>query len=298
MIHHNECPLCSSDKISLHLRCTDHFLTREVFELFRCVVCGFIFTQDHPEDDNLEKYYKSDDYISHDDKATGFLNRIYLLAREIMLRRKREIIKDATGLRKGNLLDIGSGTGHFLETMKNAGWLVTGVESNRKASDFSVEKYGLNIIDPGQISELSAGSFDCITLWHVLEHLDDPFTYADEFLRLLKPGGSCIAAMPNSNSFDAEYYREFWAAYDVPRHLWHFTPDTFSLFSEKTGFVLLGKRNLLFDVFYISILSEKYKGSKSAFAKGVFIGKLFWILSAFRNEKSSSVIYLLSKPDH
>jgi len=298
MIHHNNCPLCSSDKISPYLRCTDHFLTREVFELFRCIVCGFIFIQDHPGEEDLEKYYKSDDYISHYDKATGFLNKIYLLVREIMLRRKRDIVKDTTGLGKGNLLDIGSGTGHFLEMMKISRWLVTGVEPNGKARDFSMEKYGLNIIDPGQISELPAGSFDCITLWHVFEHLDDPFKYAVEFLRLLKPGGSCIVAMPNSNSFDAEYYKNYWAAYDVPRHLWHFTPDTFSLFSEKTGFELSGRRNLPFDVFYISILSERNKGSRAAFVKGMLIGKLFCIISAFRKARSSSVIYLLRKPDY
>lgn len=295
MIHYGKCPLCSSDNTGLHLRIIDHFLSKESFKLFKCGNCGFVFTQDHPEENNIGRYYESDDYISHNDSTGGFSNRLYRFSRRIMLKKKRGLVKKITGLKTGNLLDIGSGTGYFIAEMKKAGWSVKGIEINAKAREFSVSHFGLEIIPPEQMSSLPSGNFDCITLWHVLEHFHDPFSYASEILRLLKPGGICVTALPNCSSFDAIHYREFWAAYDVPRHLWHFTPATFRVFAEKTGFNLIGIRNLPLDVFYISTLSEKYKKNKFAFISGIINALWFSTLSFFRKTGSSSIIYLLRK---
>jgi SAM-dependent methyltransferase len=213
-----------------------------------------------------------------------------------MVRKKRGIIRNVTGLNKGSILDIGSGTGHFAGTMKKAGWLVKGIEINKKARDFSISRFGLEITGTEEISALEANSFDCVTLWHVLEHFHDPFQYASDILRLLKPDGMCVIALPNCSSYDAKYYGRFWAAYDVPRHLWHFNPSTFRLFSEKAGFVVENLRNLPLDVFYISLLSERYKGSGLPFISGIAKALLFAFLSVFKKGKSSSVIYLLRKP--
>ena len=295
MMHHNECPLCTSEKIFSSFSCTDHFVSREVFAIYTCSVCGFEFTQDYPEETEIGKYYESDDYISHSDSVKGLTNNIYRLARNAMLLKKKGIIKKVTGLHNGNLLDIGSGTGYFAGTMKKAGWHVKGIEINKKARDFSRSQFGLEIISPEQISTLKENSFECITLWHVLEHFHDPFKYASEIIRLLKPGGLCVIALPNCSSYDAKYYGKYWAAYDVPRHLWHFNPSTFRLFSEKTELVLENLRNLPLDVFYISILSERYKGSKSAFLLGIVKALWFAILSVFNKKKSSSIIYILRK---
>ena len=295
MVHHNVCPLCSSDKISLKFRCVDHFISNEVFSLNKCSACTFVFSQDYPEETDIGRYYESNDYISHSDTSKGFSNKIYHLARNLMLRRKREIVKSVTHLQTGNLLDIGSGTGHFANTMKTSGWNVTGIEINEKALAFSRSNFGLEIIGPDAISSLTPESFDCITLWHVLEHFHDPFKYMSDIKGLLKPGGLCLIALPNSDSYDALYYKEFWAAYDVPRHLWHFNPSTFKLFTEKTGFKLEKLMNLPLDVFYISIMSERYKGSKFAFFLGVMKAIPFAVFSAFNKEKRSSVIYLLRK---
>jgi 2-polyprenyl-3-methyl-5-hydroxy-6-metoxy-1,4-benzoquinol methylase len=295
MVHHNVCPLCSSDKISLKFRCIDHFVSKEVFPLNKCSACNFVFTQDYPLETEIGKYYESIDYISHSDTSKGLLNKIYRLARTLMLRRKREIVKASTGLRNGNLLDIGSGTGHFANTMKNSGWTVKGIEINEKARVFSKTGFGLEIIGPDAISTLVPESFDCITLWHVLEHFHDPLKYMSDIKGLLKPDGLCIIALPNSDSYDASYFKEFWAAYDVPRHLWHFNPGTFKLFTERTGFRLEKLMNLPLDVFYISIMSEKYKGSKLSFFMGVVKAIPFALLSAFQKKKSSSVIYLLHR---
>ena len=243
----------------------------------------------------MGRFYESDDYISHSNTANGFSNKIYQLVRSIMLVKKRRIIKNFTGLKKGNLLDIGSGTGHFARTMKDAGWQVKGIEISEKARNFSISQFGLEVIGPELIGTLETNSFDCITLWHVFEHFHHPFKYISEITRLMKPGGLCIIALPNCNSYDALYYGKYWAAYDVPRHLWHFNPATFRIFSEKAGFMINKFMNLPADVFYISILSERYKGSKIPFIPGVLKALLFAIIAVFRKDKSSSIIYLIRK---
>jgi SAM-dependent methyltransferase len=295
MVHHRVCPLCSSDKITLHFRCTDHFISKENFTISICLSCGFRFTQDYPEEAEIGRYYESEEYISHSDTSKGFSNKIYRLARNLMLRRKLGIIRDRSGLIKGSLLDIGSGTGYFANTMNRAGWQVKGIEINEKARNDSSSRFGLEIIGPDKISALKDSSFDCITMWHVLEHFHDPFRYFSEIQRLLKPDGLCIVALPNCISYDAKYYEQFWAAYDVPRHLWHFNPSTFRLFSDKAGFVVEKLMILPLDVFYISILSERYKGSVIPFVVGMIKAMFFAIMSAFAKSKSSSVIFVLRK---
>ena len=295
MVHHEVCPLCTSENIGVFLECTDHFLSREKFSLFNCTSCGFIFSQDYPGEGETGRYYESDEYISHSDTSSGFSNKIYRLVRDLMLHRKESIVKNTTLKKTGSLLDIGCGTGYFAGKMKSSGWEVKGIEINEKARAFGISNFGLEILDPTLISSISDNSFDCITLWHVLEHFHDPFKYSSEILRLLKPGGICLVALPNCSSADAYYYGKFWAAYDVPRHLWHFTPSTFRIFSEKAGFTLAKKMTLPLDVFYISTVSEKYKGSSFPFIRGIIRAKFFALRALFNKEKSSSVIYILRK---
>lgn len=295
MSHYRECPLCASGEISLHLICKDHFISKENFEIYKCASCGFLFTQDHPDENSMPRYYDSDEYISHSDTSEGLSNKLYRLVRGIMLRRKRVLIQKTSVLRTGSILDIGCGTGYFGGAMKKAGWQVTGIEINEKARSLAASRFGLNVISPVEISVLPDHSFDIITLWHVLEHFHDPFKYFSDISNLLKPGGVCIVALPNSNSYDAKHFKQFWAAYDVPRHLWHFDPSSFNCFLKKVGFRCEMIRNLPFDVFYISILSEKYRGSKIFFLKGIIKGKLFFLLSLFKVKRSSSIIYVLRK---
>jgi 2-polyprenyl-3-methyl-5-hydroxy-6-metoxy-1,4-benzoquinol methylase len=296
MVHHNVCPLCASDKTGFQIRCKDYFISKEDFSIFKCSACGFTFTQDYPEENEIARFYESDDYISHSDTTRSFSDKLYRLARNVMLRKKRRLIISVTGLKKGAILDIGSGTGYFAGTMKKTGWLVRGIEINEKARNFSMSQFKLNILTPDKIPSLEKESFDCITLWHVLEHFHDPFNYFSEISRLLKPGAVCIVALPNCNSYDAKYYDRFWAAWDVPRHLWHFNPHSFSLFSEKAGLSLEKLRSLPLDVFYISTLSEKYKGSGLSFMKGISKAIIFAYLSVFNRQKSSSLVYIMRKP--
>lgn len=295
MVHHTVCPLCQSEKIGPELICTDHFVSRRDFTIFRCVSCGFSFTQDYPDEEEIGGFYESEDYISHSDISEGLINKLYRIARDIMLRRKKDLVVRVTGLNTGTLLDIGSGTGYFGSVMKNAGWQVKGIEVNEKARNFSITRFGLDTGTPESVASFEAATFDCITLWHVLEHFHDPFKYFSEIYRMLKPGAVCLVALPNSNSYDEKYYKKYWAAWDVPRHLWHFNPDTFNVFSEKAGFVLEKLKPLPLDVFYISMMSEKYRGSGISFIKGIIIASWFALLSLFNKRKSSSIIYILRK---
>ncbi len=296
MVHQNACPLCASEKTGLEFRCKDYFISGEDFPIFKCSECGFSFTQDYPEEHEITRYYESDDYISHSDSSKSFSDKLYRLTRSLMLRKKRRLIENITGLRNGAILDIGSGTGYFARTMNKAGWQVKGIEINEKARNFSISQFKLNILTPDKIPSLENESFDCITLWHVLEHFHDPLKYFSEVYRLLKPGAVCVVALPNCSSFDAKHYKKFWAAWDVPRHLWHFNPHTFSLFSQKAGLSLEKLRSLPLDVFYISMLSERYKGSMFYFIKGMTMAKWFAFLSFFNKKRSSSLVYIMRKP--
>ena len=296
MVHHSSCPLCSSQNINPELRCTDHFVSGREFEIFICANCGFRFTQDYPEESEIGKYYESESYISHSDTSARFSDKLYRVARNFMLRRKRNLVSKVTGLKTGTILDIGSGTGYFASAMKDAGWISESVEINEKAREFARLNFGLATMQPDKIGSLEPCRYDCITLWHVLEHFHDPWTFISEIDRLLKPGASCIIALPNCNSYDAEHFGRFWAAWDVPRHLWHFSPGTFRSFSQKSGLQLMALNALPLDALYISQLSEKYSGSSAAFLKGMTLGSWFFLKSLFRKEKSSSLVYILKKP--
>ena len=173
----------------------------------------------------------------------------------------------------------------------------TGIEPNSKAREFAVARFGLDVKDPEHIPELANGSLDFITMWHVLEHLHDPFNYSKEIRRLLKQDGYCIIALPNCGSSDAAHYGREWAAYDVPRHLWHFNPATLRLFWEKEGFKITGIKRLSLDVFYISILSEKNLSSPIPFLRGATKGLWFALESALNKSRSSSLIYILKRSD-
>lgn len=294
MVHHEVCPLCSG-RIIPEFSCTDFFVTGEQFALFRCTECRFLFTQDHPSESEAGRYYESEEYISHSDTSKGLINKAYRVARDFMLKRKRSLVKKVTRLEKGSLLDIGSGTGYFANEMKRSGWQVKGIEINEKARAFASDQFGLEVLSPAMINQVVKSSVDCITLWHVLEHFNDPSGYMNTIAGLLKPGGTAIIALPNCGSYDAFHYKQFWAAYDVPRHLWHFTPDTFRLFCEKNGFEVIGIRNLPLDVFYISIMSEKYRKASLPTVSGILRGMIYWFLSLFKKERSSSLIYILKK---
>lgn len=291
----NTCPLCGGKHLEHAITCTDHYASGEQFGLYRCQDCGFIFTQSAPVEAEIGRYYETPDYISHSDTNKGMMNRVYHQVRKYMLSRKAKLVRRTSGLSEGALLDIGTGTGYFSNAMKEQGWQVKAIEKNAGARAFAKEHFDLQVDAEDALAGYADASFDVITLWHVMEHLEHLNETWERLSALLNDRGVLIVAVPNASSYDAKKYKEWWAAYDVPRHLWHFTPSTMQQFGAKHGFKLAEQHPMPFDAFYVSMLTEKYKGSRVAFLKGMWTGLLAWFSSLTTEERSSSMIYVFRK---
>ncbi len=294
-IIHKVCPLCGSSKTKKCFACKDHFATGEIFDICKCEMCGFTFTHEAPDEDEIGRYYDSPAYVSHSNTDKGLINKIYHIARNVMIRRKVYLIKKLTLLRNGKLLDYGAGTGYFARAMSQKGWQVTAIEKNEQARNFSKQKFNFEILPTEAFDTLEKGTFDVITLWHVMEHIQNLDAFWKHSAQLLDENGILVAAVPNHASYDAENYREYWAAYDVPRHLWHFDSSTIMRWSEKHGFILERRYPMPFDGFYISILSEKNKKTRFPFIKGLWNGFLGWLAACDKLNASSSIIYVFRK---
>lgn len=289
------CPLCGGQQLEHALTCTDYYASGETFEVVRCVHCGFLMTQDAPVEAEIGRYYETPDYISHSDTRKGLMNSLYHVVRRVMLGRKAARVNRAARLKKGVLLDYGTGTGYFADAMARRGWTVSAVEKNAAARAFAKEHFGLEVLPETGLKDFADASMDVVTLWHVMEHLEDLNGMWDVFYRLLKKQGVLIVAVPNPDSYDARKYGNEWAAYDVPRHLWHFRPSVMQRFGVKHGFILEGRFPMPMDAFYVSMLSEKYKGSRLPFVKGLWTGLLAWFSALGKKERSSSMIYVFRK---
>jgi SAM-dependent methyltransferase len=212
-----------------------------------------------------------------------------------MLGQKRKLVEKSSSLKNGAILDVGTGTGFFLNEMKEKGWQVTGTEKSSDACEFAKKEFGLDNLPTEEIFNLNEKSFDVITLWHVLEHIHRINKNMVAFHKLLRDKGKLIIAVPNHSSYDARHYKQFWAAYDVPRHIWHFAPEQMEKLGEKHHFKLLSVRTMPFDSFYVSMISEKYKKSKLPLLKGLVHGKISWLKSVIKPGDCSSVIYIFEK---
>lgn len=272
------------------LEVEDHSVSKEKFELYLDPNYHMLKTIPQPIKEDLGKYYESEEYISHTDRKKTFFEKLYHVVKRKAIQNKLNLL-DFFKESKGQLLDIGCGTGDFLAEAKNSGWNVLGYEPNEGAKKLAEEK-GVSIID--DTKNIKEGTLDIITMWHVLEHVPDLEIQIKELYRLLKPSGILIIAVPNYNSYDAKYYGEFWAAYDVPRHLWHFSQKSIPLLFEPLGFKLQETLPMLFDSFYVSLLSEQNKKGKKNWIKAFAIG-LKSNIEARRNLEYSSLIYSLRK---
>lgn len=245
----------------------DHSVSKEVFDLHHNPEFDMLITFPKPSLEKLPSYYESDDYISHTDGKRSLFEKMYHFIKGIALKRKLKLI-NSQGV-KGKLLDIGAGTGDFLAVAKNDGWQTVGIEPSAKAKEIAIKK-GVNFAS--DLASLENNSFDIITMWHVLEHVPNLEEYISELKRLIKPTGTIIIAVPNFKSYDAKYYGEFWAAFDVPRHLWHFSKTAIKKLFAKENLKLVEVLPMKFDSFYVSLLSEKYKNGKMNFLKAFWIG--------------------------
>ncbi|HKJ80127.1 MAG TPA: class I SAM-dependent methyltransferase [Prolixibacteraceae bacterium] len=290
-----QCPVCENTSFSPFLTCTDFFVSGEEFTIKKCDSCGFKITEDIEDEANIGTYYQSEEYISHSNTSKGLVNNIYHRVRNYMLGKKRLLVEKAAKTRMGHILDVGTGTGYFLNEMSQNGWQVTGTEKSADARRFVKSEFGFEILETEQLFQLPENSFDAITLWHVLEHIHRLEENMQAFQRILKKEGKLIIAVPNHESYDAKHYKEYWAAYDVPRHIWHFAPKQMKQFGEKHGFKLAKTATMPFDSFYVSMLSEKYKKATVPIVGGVLHGKISWLKSLVNAKSCSSVIYVFEK---
>ena len=295
IVSYDKCPLCKSNAIKKRFACIDNFATGEQFDIYECTDCGLVFTQDIPDEKEIDRYYESPSYISHSNTDKGLVNRTYHLVRKIMLRNKARLIEKLTLLKNGKLLDYGAGAGHFARVMAAKGWDVTAIEKNANARELALDRFSFTMHPVEALQGINEREMDVVTMWHVMEHIQDPDNMWRELYRILDDTGVAVIAVPNSISYDAQRYKEHWAAYDVPRHLWHFTPSTIMRWGEKHGFLLEKQYTMPFDGFYISMLSEQNKGSRLHMVKGFWNGLKGWIAQSKRRSASSSVIYVFRK---
>jgi len=276
---------------NIYLKVKDHSVSGEEFNLLYNEDFDFLETFPQPSQEQLPKYYKSDDYISHTDSQRNLFENVYHLIRKISLKRKLKLINSFSSNEK-KLLDVGCGTGDFLQTAQKNKWTVSGIEPNEKARTIANTKTSNSVFEVDHLLKIKPNSFNVITLWHVLEHLPKLDEHISILRSLLKPEGTLIIAVPNYNSYDAKYYKEFWAAYDAPRHLWHFSQSSVSKLVEKEKMKVVKVLPMKFDSYYVSLLSEKHKSGWMNIFNAFRIG---W-LSNFKAKHSSeysSLIYCI-----
>lgn len=283
----NEKPLQERD---FELKLKDYFLTQEDFVLKRNTEFGFLETFPQPLE-NLDKYYESEDYISHSDSNKSTSDKIYQFIKTINIRHKFSMLKNPKSGSK--ILDYGCGAGDFLAFAKNKNLKVLGIEPNQNARKIAQNKVGENLVLNSGLKEISE-TFDIITLWHVLEHIPNLCEFIEELKSHLNPNGKIYIAVPNHQSYDAKFYKKHWAAYDVPRHLWHFSPESMETLFNSFGMKIEKRYALWFDSYYVSMLSEKYKKSSFRFIRAIVIATLSNFNGVFTGNYSS-VVYQITK---
>ena len=196
-------------------------LTGESFSICKCTQCGLGHTVPQPED--LGPYYGSGYYG----------NRHGFTLRHCIKRRLRFVASSMPRRTGKRLLDIGCGDGSFLVAAKEAGWEVMGTELNpqpARSAGLQV-KEGIDEIPPAE-------PFDCVTMWHSLEHMRDVKFTLEQIARLLKPEGRLIIAVPDNGGFQARIFRHRWLHVDDPRHLYHFDAGSLQYCLTSTGYAV------------------------------------------------------------
>jgi len=293
MILLKSCPLCGQPALTKQLNCTDYTKSLEKFTIVSCETCGFTFTNPRPEDSKIGEYYKSEMYISHTNSKQGLFNWLYQKVRSYSIQKKVGLLKKTAVI--GKHLDIGCGTGEFLNACAKAGFKTEGVEPSPIARKQAVDNYNLSVNDNTDLSMYKKSEFNSITMWHVLEHITDLHKTLFNINRILSDNGRLVIAVPNHKSWDAHYYKEYWAAWDVPIHLWHFSQDTIEKLLNKNNFKLVLKKGMIFDSYYVSILSEEFKSGRKSFIMGLIIGLASNLFGLLTKRGYSSMIYVFEK---
>ncbi|WP_225321277.1 class I SAM-dependent methyltransferase [Rhizosphaericola mali] len=295
VIHYTACPICNSKNIAFALEAEDYTVSHKKFPIWKCEDCTGCFTQDVPDLEHIGPYYNAEAYVSHSDTKKGIINRLYHSIRKITLKQKRNLVQEESKLKSGKLLDIGAGTGAFAHQMNISGWTVTGLEPDEIARQNALKLHGLNLLPSDQLFSFPTESFDVVTMWHVLEHVHSLHEYMDAIKKILRPNGVAMIAVPNYTSYDAQHYGVYWAAWDVPRHLYHFSPKSMSTLAEEHGMEVVHHIPMIFDSYYVSMLSEKYKNGKYKNLSAFINGNESNTKAQRDPKKFSSVIYVIKK---
>lgn len=278
-------------KNNIGITIKDYSVSREEFTLVENLSYGYLETHPQPSEKTLPSYYESVDYISHTDGRRNYFEKVYAAVRKYTIKRKLKLIEKYASNYK-NLLDIGCGTGDFLSAAKANGWVVAGIEPNEGAREMANKKTDGAVLGGDRFWSLENNKYDVITLWHVLEHLPNLEAYTQKLKGVLKEDGVLIVAVPNYKSFDATFYNKFWAAYDVPRHLWHFNRMSISKLFATVSLKVIAEKPMWFDAFYVSMLSEKNKSKKMNLLKSFFVACYSNVKAIFTKE-ASSIIFIL-----
>ena len=294
-ITYSQCPVCRSNHISHVFDVKDHTVSKENFPVWDCRNCTCRFTQNIPDANSIGRYYQSDAYVSHSDTKQGLVNRLYHSVRNYTLKSKRRLVEKESGKKKAILLDVGAGTGAFANEMHNSGWKVIGLEPDKTAKENALKNYSIQLGDMNAIFSFKPETIDVITMWHVLEHVHQLHEYIEAFQNILKKDGTLFIAVPNYTSYDAKKYNECWAAYDVPRHLYHFSPKALNALVKQHGFVIAEYKPMWFDSFYVSMLSEQYENGKQNLFAAFWAGLRSNLRAMNHVKRCSSVIYIIKK---
>jgi 2-polyprenyl-3-methyl-5-hydroxy-6-metoxy-1,4-benzoquinol methylase len=284
-----KCPICRGESQQDFLEAVDHNVSNDRFKIVECVACSFRFTNPIPTKETIGDYYKSENYVSHSGTKKGLINRVYHIVRSRAIKQKENLASKYA--KERTILDIGCGTGDFLGYCKSQNWETLGLEPDQSARKIALESNTIEAKDLNHLYSLEENTFDVISMWHVLEHVYNLNKDIEQYKKILKKDGSLIVAVPNCSSKDAEHYKSCWAAYDLPIHLYHFRPDNMKQLFSKHGMEVVKILPMKFDSYYISMISEKYKGGNifSGFVNG-FKSNL---AANSKNNKYSSQIYVI-----
>lgn len=284
-----QCPVCGGESQHDFLEAEDHNVSNDLFKIVECVACSFRFTNPIPTEETIGDYYKSENYVSHSGTKKGFVNRVYHIVRSRAIKQKENLA--AKYSKEKAILDIGCGTGDFLGYCKSLNWKTLGLEPDQSARKIALESNAIEAKDLGHLYEIEENAFDIISMWHVLEHVYNLNEDIEQYKKILKDDGTLLVAVPNCSSKDAEHYKSSWAAYDLPIHLYHFRPDNMKKLFSKHGMEVVEILPMKFDSYYISMVSEKYKGGN--IFSGFINGFKSNMTANSKNNKYSSQIYVI-----
>ncbi len=288
------CPICSGKTFRPYLTSTDYTTSGNDFNIVQCTNCSFAITNPRPDKSEIGEYYKSQSYISHTGGSNSLIDRIYLLARSRSLKRKRKLIEKYSN--KLSLLDYGCGTGEFLNECIKQGWIGNGIEPSKEARSKAEELNKKPIYS--DISQVIENQFNTITLWHVLEHVHELNLTLEKLTQSLAVNGTVFIAVPNPTSWDANKYGKNWAAYDVPRHLWHFSKKNMTQLLSNHSLTVKEVIPMKLDAYYVSLLSEQYKTPNQSKIKRYLLGFINGLISNIKASQKinhSSLIYVAKR---